>query len=182
MKRLGLIAVFAALAAASVFAQQQFDPAVPRGLPETRVEPSGELAQPPQSAAPLLVMSPRHQNDADARQCLQFTSNAQIHRCAERYRSHAARARVTKAAMKPADTIRSADRGKASDLAKPDMSKAAEPAKPVDVAKPAAPAPIAKSAEAPKAAAAPEKPAEKGKWLEGAKNLVGKGDRLKEPQ
>jgi hypothetical protein len=184
MKRLGLIAVVAALAAASVFAQQQFDPAVPRGLPETRVEPSGELAQPPQSAAPMLVMSPRHRNDADARQCLQLTSNRQIHRCAERYRSHAARAQVTKASVRQADTVRSADRAKASDLAKPDMSKAAEPAKPVDTAKvaPSAPAAPAKAAEAPKAAVAPEKSMEKSKAAEGMRTLMGKGERLKEPQ
>lgn len=184
MNRIGLIAVIAALAAASALAQPQtFEPAVPKGLPESRVEPSGELRPP---APPQLVMNrARGNSDADARQCLQLTSNKQIHRCAERYRSHASRAGVTKAKIaKSADPIRAADRARSVDLAKPDMSKAADPAKtvagrPVDMAKPAT-TPAAKSADAGKSAPAASPPAPP-KWTDTAKGIVkSQGDRLNE--
>lgn len=180
MKHIGLIAVVAALAAASAHAQQQYEPAVPRGLQESRVEPSGELAQPqgfapqsfeprtvqPRNVAPQLVMSPRHHTDSDARQCLQFTSNIQVHRCAERYRARGAAASVTKASVKRSNTVARADRAKASDVAKRDTSQAAEPAKPVDMKSAAAPAttapaaPMAKSADVGKVGA-PAAPAAK---------------------
>jgi hypothetical protein len=52
-------------------------------------------------AVPQLAMNvQRHQRDADARRCLQLPTNGQIHRCAERYRSHASRAHVSKASLK----------------------------------------------------------------------------------
>jgi hypothetical protein len=180
MKRIGLIAVLAALAAASAYAQQVYEPVVPRGLPEPRVEPSGELAPP--ARAPVLVMNVRHQRDADARRCLQLASNRQIHRCAQPYLPAAARARVVKATAKT-DAVSPAARGRASDLAKPDMSKAAEPAKAVDTARPAAQA-TAQPASPPKTAdvvkSAP--PADKSgtpKWTDNAKGVMQKqGERL----
>src|SRR5215210_1122399 len=161
MKRIGLIAVFAALAAASAYAQQVFEPAVPRGLQENRVEPAGELAQPAQ--APVLVMNVRHQKDADARRCLQLASNRQIHRCAQPYLPAAARARIVKTTAKT-DSAPASSRARASDLAKPDMSKAAEPAKQVDTAKPAAqaaaPSSPPKTADVVKSAPPADKPAD----------------------
>ena len=102
MMRFGVVAAFTMFAAASVFGQgQTFEPAIPKGLPESRVEPSGEL---PESAPvpPRLEMNAmRAQSDADARQCLEMASNVQIHRCAERYRSRAARATATRIARTP---------------------------------------------------------------------------------
>ena len=179
MKRNGLIAVFAAIAAASAYAQQVYEPAVPRGVPETRVEPSGELGQPAQ--APQLVMNMRHQHDADARRCLQLASNRQIHRCAERYRPHASHASVVRTTAK-ADSMPASARARTSDLAKPDMSKAAEPAKPVDMAKPAAQA-TAQPASPPKTAdVVKSSPADKSaapKWTDTAKGIMKKqGERL----
>jgi hypothetical protein len=180
MKRHGLIAVFAALAAASAYAQQVFEPAVPRGLPETRVEPSGEL--PPPAQPPQLVMNMRrHQNDADARRCLQLATNRQIHRCAQPYLPAAARARVVRATAK-ADSVPAASRARASELAKPDLSKAAEPAKPVDTAKPASQA-AAQPASPPKTAdvvkSAPADKSAAPKWTDTAKGIMKKqGDRL----
>ena len=112
MKRIGWIAVWAALAAAPAHAQRQFEPAVPKGIPSSSVEPSGVLSHPDPAApafapaprvvepvvphaprAPHLVMSPRHRSDAEVRQCLRFASNRQIARCAEPYspRHHQAR-------------------------------------------------------------------------------------------
>jgi hypothetical protein len=183
MKRIGLIAAIGVFAAASAYAQMQIEPAVPKGLQDSSVQPARELpaagAQVVEPAVPQLVMDrARGHSDADARRCLQFTSNVQIHRCAERYRSHARRASVTRTkASKPADAISPASRSKAADLAKPDMSKAADPAKPVDMSK-AAPAQAAKSAAAGKpSTAAPVKPAEQTaqrppKWTDNAKDTM----------
>jgi hypothetical protein len=175
MKRNGLIAVVVALAAASAYAQQVFEPAVPRGLPETRVEPSGELALPAQPAEPpqLVMNMRRHQSDADARRCLQLATNRQIHRCAQPYLPAAA-ARLVRATAK-ADTAPAASRARASDLAKPDLSKAAEPAKPAGQAA-AQPAPpktsdVVKSAPADKSGSP--------KWTDNAKGVMQKqGERL----
>jgi hypothetical protein len=190
MKRIASIAAIGVFAAASAYAQMQIEPAVPKGLQDSTVQPARELpptgAQVVDPVVPQLVMDRvRGHSDADARRCLHFTSNVQIHRCAERYRSHARRASVTrtKAAGKPADAISPAARGKAADVGKPDMSKAANPAKPVDMTKAApAPAPAAKSAAAEKPStapksAAPEKPAEQTaqrppKWTDNAKDTM----------
>ncbi|MDB5865609.1 MAG: hypothetical protein JWO70_3415, partial [Betaproteobacteria bacterium] len=46
MKRIGLIAAIGVFAAASAYAQMQIEPAVPRGLQDSSVQPSRELAQP----------------------------------------------------------------------------------------------------------------------------------------
>ena len=201
MKRITSMAAIALLSAASAYAQTQFEPAIPRGIPDTAVQPSRELAQPAPAApapqvvepvVPRLVMNrARGRTDADARQCLQLATNRQIHRCAERYLPRAARkgVRRTKAA-RSAQAIAPSARAKAADLGKPDMSKAADPAKPVDLKAGAASTPPATKsviAEKPSATpkpAAPEKGAEKTaerppKWTDGAKALVKKqGDRL----
>lgn len=80
MKRVALIGVIAAV---TTWAQAQtFEPAVPTGIPDVRAEPAGE------AAPPRLVMN-RAGGDTDARPCLQLPANAQIHRCAERYRAKA---------------------------------------------------------------------------------------------
>jgi hypothetical protein len=202
MTRIGLAAFFAAFAALPAHSQQTFEPAVPRGMSDTSVQPSGELGQPQsqvqmqtstegRSAPQLVMMSPRHARDADARQCLHLTNNRQIHRCAERYRPHTSHVALTKTTA-GASASAGAERG-----IKPDLSKAAEPAKPVESAKAAAPAPAAAAAP-PKAAqtaasssSASAKPAEapkaassdKGgsKWTDWAKGVVkSQGDHLQE--
>ena len=200
MKRPGSIAAFAFLAATTAYAQTQYEPAVPRGIPDSSaVQPSRELAQPAPAAAqvvepvvPKLVMDrPRVGTDADARQCLQLASNQQIHRCAQRYLpAGARRGRVTRTkAAKPEAAIAAPSRSRAADLSKPDLSKAAEPAKAVDMTK-AAPAPaptpsaaIQKPAAGPQPAA-PAPVAEKSadrppKWTDSAKDVMkSRGDRL----
>ena len=95
MKRVALIGV---IAAATTWAQAQtFEPSVPAGIPDVRAEPAGE------AAAPLLLMN-RAAGDTDARPCLQLSANAQIHRCAERYRAKAKGATRTSVKVdKPAD-------------------------------------------------------------------------------
>jgi hypothetical protein len=151
MKRIAWMVMFAAATAASAYAQQTYEPTVPRGLSESRVEPSGTLAPPAQpQVPPAVVVEPavpqlamnvrRHQRDADARRCLQLATNMQIHRCAERYRSHASRAQVSKAALKKTTAPATAsavvqEKGVV-------QSKTAEPAKPVETAKVLAPAPV----------------------------------------
>ena len=43
---------------------------------------------------PVLVTDTRGQNDADARECLQFSGNDEISRCAEKYRPRVSRAAI----------------------------------------------------------------------------------------
>jgi hypothetical protein len=64
--------------------------AVPTPAIESRVEPSGALreTQPPR----LEQAAARTRADVDARQCLEFATNSEVHRCAERYRSRTAQA------------------------------------------------------------------------------------------
>lgn len=175
MNRIGLIAAFAALAAASAYAQQVFEPAVPRGISETHVQPSAELPQP--TRAPQLVMSPRHQRDADARRCLQLATNRQIHRCAAPYLPHEARARIVRTNRK-AESAPPGPRARASDLVKPDMSRAAEPAKAVDNSRPAAQPTPPRTAEVVRSAPAADKSAAP-KWTDSAKDVMQKqGERL----
>jgi hypothetical protein len=81
MRRIALIGV---IATATYAQAQTFEPAVPSGISEVRVEPTGELLP------PELVMN-RNGTDADARSCLGLSTNAQIHDCAERYRAKANR-------------------------------------------------------------------------------------------
>ena len=202
MKRIQSIAAIALFAAAAAHAQTTYEPAIPRGLSDSAAPQSRELAQPARApgapvaqtvdpAVPRLLMDRRRGgSDADARNCLQLASNRQIHRCAERYRPHATRARVTRTrAAKPAEAKASEAKAasvKSVDPAKPDLSKAAAPAKAIETAKvvpPVAPPPVVEKPAATPKAAPPEKTAEKsgekGKWTDGAKALLHKqGDRL----
>ena len=151
MKRMTWMVAFAAATAASAYAQQTYEPTVPRGLSESRVEPSRTLAPPAQpQVPPAVVVEPavpqlamnvqRHQRDADARRCLQLATNVQIHRCAERYRSHASRAHVSKAALKKTTAPATASAVVQEKVVV--QSKTAEPPKPVETAKVIAPAPV----------------------------------------
>jgi hypothetical protein len=103
-----LIALFAISFAATAYSQQL-----------ESIDPASAVAQPEQSepGRPVLdVTSPqlgmdfkRGQHDADARECLQFTTNDQIHRCAEKYRSHTMPAKLAKTSVsaKPAEPAKS---------------------------------------------------------------------------
>jgi hypothetical protein len=160
MKKNIWVAACAALTLTSAYAQQQaYEPVVPRSLPESRVEPSGTLAPPvptPQ-LPPVTVIEPpipqlamnvrRHQRDADARHCLRFASNREIHRCAERYRSHASRTRVTKAALKKPIAAEESKVVVSREKTVETTTTVVGPAKPVEVAKP-----LAKPSEAKPAA------------------------------
>ena len=163
MKRIGLIAMLAALTATSAYAQPRSDPAVPRGMTDQRVEPSGQLAPAPATPRPprLIQNQRRSQRDADARHCLDRATNKGIHRCSLPYRSHASRAAgVKRASAKPpaAAPAPSIEISKPSGDMKPgaprpgDAAKAADLVKPMDVTKPGAvPKPV-ESAKAPAAA------------------------------
>lgn len=141
MNRIGplvSLAMLAALTAGAASAQQYYDPAIPRGVPEQRLRPTGELTQPaPAPIPPRLVQNAqRTQRDSDARQCLTLPTNNAVHRCSLRYRSHASRrAGVMKASAKP-----SASKAAAT-------AAGIEPAKSADIVKPAAPAAAAKAPE-----------------------------------
>ena len=171
MNRIGLFAMLVALSATSAYAQQRYDPAIPRGMTEQSVQPAGELAKPESAPLPprLVQNERRHARDADARHCLdQATNNKAIHRCSLKYRSRASRAAsVKRAAAKPAapPAAPAIEISKPpADIVKPgaprpgDAAKAADLVKPVDVTKPSA---VPKAAEAPKAAE-PPKPAAPG--------------------
>ncbi|HET7157848.1 MAG TPA: hypothetical protein VFI62_02560 [Burkholderiales bacterium] len=98
MKHFIWILLVAAATAGAAYAQKQtVEPAIPQGLPESRIEGTSP-------SAPELVMNrPRGNRDSDARACLQLASNTQIHRCAEPYRSNAKRPVRTQAKLsKPA--------------------------------------------------------------------------------
>ena len=95
MNRIGLLAMLAALSATSAYAQQRYDPAIPRGMTEQQVQPVGRARKARARTLPprLVQNQQRHQREADARHCLdQATTNRQIHRCSLKYRSHASRA------------------------------------------------------------------------------------------
>lgn len=181
MNRIGLFAMLAALTATSAYAQQRYDPAIPRGMTEQSVQPAGELAKPERAPLPprLVQNERRHARDADARHCLdQATTNKAIHRCSLRYRSHASRAAsVKRAAAKPAapPPAPAIEISKPpADIVKPgaprpgDAAKAADLVKPMDVTRPAA---VPKAAESPKPAApaAPSPPPPPAKAPEPAK-------------
>ena len=135
MNRIGPLAALAMLAVlttAAASAQQRYDPAIPRGVPEQRLEPAGDLTQPAPSPIPprLVQNAQRTQSDSDARHCLTLPTNKEVHRCSLRYRSHAARrAAVVKASAKPSASKAAAT---AAGIA---------PAKPADIVKPGAPRP-----------------------------------------
>ncbi len=97
MRQIGFIAALVAAAATAQAQPQPPDTAVPSPAMETRVEPSGEIKEtrPPR----LEQAAARTRSDVDARQCLDFATNSEVHRCAERYRSRTAQAR-TKSAPK----------------------------------------------------------------------------------
>jgi len=175
MNRIGKFAVLAALTVTSAYAQQRYDPAIPRGMTDQRVEPSKELAPAPAAPVPprLIQNQLRAQRDADARHCLdQATTNRQIHRCSLKYRSRASRAvSVKKASAKPPAAAAKAEITKPpADVVKPgaprpgDAAKAADLVKPMDVTKPAAvPKPVESAkAPAPAKATPPVKPAAPG--------------------
>ena len=180
MNRL-LIAALAVVACVPLLARAATtaDPVVPKGLSDAPMAEPTPLAETPPPPRPMKnEMAASH--DADARQCLNFPSNRQIMACAERYRSHHARAKVAKVTpsdkpkeevVKAADTSKSVAAAKAPDTSKgaPSAAPAATAAKP-----PAAPTktsdvinlpplkPVA--AEPPKpAAAAPAKAPEPAK-------------------
>jgi hypothetical protein len=189
MIRIGPVVTMAALAAfwgASVDAQtprtyepkvpqiqpqQRFEPAVPRGLPDQRLEPAGELARPASAPVPprLVQNARRAQRDADARHCLTLATNRAVHRCAERYRSRAARAAraasAKKASLKaPAAPAPIAVEASRPDVVKPgaprpgDAAKAADLVKPMDVTRPSGtPRPL-ETSKAPPKASEPVKP------------------------
>ena len=179
MKRIGHVVTFAALAVlgtASVSAQQpqRYDPAIPRGVEQQRVEPAGELARPEPAAKPprLVQNRARAQRDADARHCLDRASNKGVHRCSLPYLPRAARraAAVKTKAQAPAEKPPRIETAKPADIVKPgaprpgDAAKAAELVKPMDVTRSgAAPGAAKAPASAPPTAAptpaAPSKPA-----------------------
>jgi len=160
------LAALGVLCAASAHAQmQRYDPAIPKGVQEQRVEPSGELAKPaPAPIPPRLVQNQRRaQRDADARHCLTLATNKAVHRCSLKYRSRATkRAAVVKAKAKPASEKAAAiELSKPADVVKPgaprpgDAAKAAEIVKPMDVTKSGGPSkPPASTAKAPEPAKA----------------------------
>ncbi len=180
MRRIGTIVAwtaFAVLSAGAVSAQQSYDPVIPRGVPEQRVEPFGELTPPsPAPRPPRLVQNERRtQRDSDARHCLTLATNREVHRCSLRYRNRMARAAAVKTSAKAssAKPITAApamiEPSKPAVVVKPgaprpgDTAKAQEVVKPMDVTKPGG---MAKSAEstakgpdAQKPAAAPPAPA-----------------------
>lgn len=169
MKRIGHIAAFAALAmlgTAPAGAQrpQSYDPAVPRGVEQQRVEPAGELARPePAPTPPRLIQNrTRAERDADARHCLERASNKGIHRCSLPYLPRSARRAAavktqTKAAADKPVRIEAAPR---ADIVKPgaprpgDAAKAADLVKPMDVTRSGGGA-VADAAKAPLAAKPP---------------------------
>jgi hypothetical protein len=124
MNRIGL-AVLAMLFTASIHAQQ-----IDAVDPEAASEPSQdkvEATPASDTAAPQLVMDrARGHNDADARECLQFTTNGKIHRCAEKYRSHVTKASQTKGTAAGSNPTEAAKRGEALSIA--DIAKGAPPA------------------------------------------------------
>jgi hypothetical protein len=171
------IAALALFAAAPVCAQTTIDAAVPRGIPDSSMPQSRELSAP--AAAPaaqvvqpkvprLVTTNDRHLKDADARRCLQFTTNREIHRCATRYLPREARAKLTRTRAAKAEeaAAKSAASPKApADIGKADLSKAAPASKPVETAKVVpSPAPAPAAAEKPSAtpkAAPPQQAAAK---------------------
>lgn len=172
--RLCTLAALAFVAAAPVYGQgRTYDPVIPRGIPDQRVEPAGELSQPATFAPvpPRLVQNrTRAQSDADARHCLSATSNKDIHRCAQRYLPRSARAATVRRASAKAPAPKVASKpaveiSRSTEIVKPgpprpgDAAKAAEIVKPIDVTKPGGTARLVetppKAADAGKARGAP---------------------------
>jgi hypothetical protein len=165
MKRIGLIAALITTSAAAATAQQiqWVDPSAVTTPAQMRTEPAGKALDP---AIPQLVQDPRRgHNDADARQCLQLAANNQIHRCAEKYRPQASRAKLVKTAQ-PADKAKTAEAAKPAEsatgtsksggAATADSKAAATPSKAAETPKAAAQAKSAQPATAKGPAGQPE--------------------------
>jgi hypothetical protein len=91
MTRIGLLAALVAAVAAVHAQPQRADTAVPSAATETRVEPSGTLKE---AMPPRLDQSPSQpRSDVDARHCLDLATNAQVHRCAEPFRTRVGQAK-----------------------------------------------------------------------------------------
>ncbi|MGZ8155580.1 MAG: hypothetical protein ACXW2I_04390 [Burkholderiales bacterium] len=122
MIRIGLCAALAVVAG-TIYAQVPAGEAAKSSpLPEARMEAAGELkdsvpARPAQNDA-------RAKADADARHCLDLSTNAQVHRCAEGYRNRKAGVRSTAARPK---TARAPAKGNVLDIPK-DAAPAAKAA------------------------------------------------------
>jgi hypothetical protein len=103
MKRSIWIAALTVLFGAPVVAQEM-QPAEPSSSP-TEVQPTSS-----KPTVPVLVSDTRGQNDSDARECLQFSGNDQIHRCAEKYLPRVSRATTgTAKTDKPSEARKSRD-------------------------------------------------------------------------
>lgn len=121
MNRISLIAALTALCVCAAHAQESdsLDEASSKAITDQIAAP----AQPLEGVAPQFTMdSRRGHSDADARQCLQFTGNDQIHRCAEKYRAPVIRAKLVKTSQNDAQT-------KAADAPKLAVSKSLETSK-----------------------------------------------------
>ena len=114
MHLIRLTAVLALLFAASAYGQQSrwVDLATPANVSADAPEAAARNDAPP----PQLIMdTSRAHNDADARECLQFDTNGEIHRCAEKYRSHTG-AKIVKTGLKTGKA-KSGDAPKSGDAA-----------------------------------------------------------------
>lgn len=182
--------MLAFLCTGAALAQNRYESAVPRALPEQRVAPSRQLdpqpVVPSERAAPaptprtmqLQMNSRRAAHDADARHCLSLASNRQIHRCAVPYLHRASRRSAAKPRVEKTRAARSTSQKTSPavvEMTKPgvlkpgaprpdDRAKAAELVKPMDVTKASpgvkSPEPAAKGA-APAATAAAKSAASK---------------------
>jgi hypothetical protein len=107
MNRICLIAMLATSFAAAAYAEtMESTDASASNAPSEQLETGAPAAQ---SRAPQLGMDrfQRGQHDADARECLQLTTNNQIHHCAEKYRARLAATKAP-AIAKVADSGKSA--------------------------------------------------------------------------
>jgi hypothetical protein len=85
MQRIASLAALVVTAAALHAQPQSPAAAATTPLTENRVGTTGELREP---SPPLLEQAAsRPRSDVDARHCLDFPTNAEVHRCAERYRA-----------------------------------------------------------------------------------------------
>lgn len=173
MKRIGpavVMTLLGLMCAAGAYAQtQRYDPATPSGVPQQRVDPAGELAQPAAAPRPprLIQNQRRSRRDADARHCLALSANKAVHRCSLPYRSRATkRAAATRAKSKAASQQPiSREASKPASVVKRapprpgDTAKAAELVKPMDVTRPGGtPTPVAPASPAPASAKAAQPP------------------------
>ena len=107
MKRSISIAALTVLFGTAAIAQEM-QPVEPSSS-TTEVQPIAST-----TTVPVLVSDTRGQSDSDARECLQFSGNDEIHRCAEKYRP-----RVSRAAAATAKTDKPSEAKKSRDGEKP---------------------------------------------------------------